>query len=60
LLFNLPSEKLNKPAPKEHFDAMIGVAQHVVDQGYNIPVTLGVMGKVYILVGEEQVRRMVR
>jgi hypothetical protein len=39
---------------------MIGVAQHVVDQGYNIPVTLGVMGKVYILVGEEQVRRMVR
>lgn len=131
---------LNKPAPKEHFDAMIGVAQHVVDQevtsdnvkrtiaqmgaeklkefgiegidaatleklgadvdleevtelgrdmmmntagyylqshmtvddyyvatvgflnyqGYNIPVTLGVMGKVYILVDEEQVRRMVR
>ena len=38
---------LNKPAPKEHFDAMIGVAQHVVDQEVtsdNVKRTIAQMG----------------
>ena len=131
---------LTKPEPKEHYDAMIGLAQNVVDQevtsnnvkktmaqmgaqklaelgieggdeatleqlgadvdltevtdlgkdvvmntagfylqshmrvddyyvatvgllnykGVNLPVTLGILGKVYVLVDEEQVKRMVR
>lgn len=29
-------------------------------KGVNLPVTLGILGKVYVLVDEEQVKRMVR
>ena len=112
---------LTKPEPKEHYDAMIGLAQNVVDQemtsiegvdaatleklgadvdltevtelgkdmamntagfylqshmkvhdyhvatigmlnykGTNLPVTIGVMGKVFVLVDEGQARQMLR
>ena len=119
---------LTKPEPKEHYDAMIGLAQNVVDQevtsdnvkktmaqmgaeklaelgiegideatleqlgtdiemntagfylqshmkvrdyhvvtigllnyeGTNLPVTIGIMGKVFVLIDEEHVKRMLR
>ena len=41
----------------DYFFVTVGVLNH---RGTNMPMTLGVMGKVFVLVNEEQVRHLVR
>ena len=65
---------LTKPEPKEHYDAMIGLAQSVVDQeltsdnvkssiaqmGAEKLSELGIMGQVFVLVDKEQVKHLLK
>ena len=41
----------------DYYVATVGMLNY---KGVNLPVTLGILGKVYVLVDEEQVKRMVR
>ena len=41
----------------DYFFVTVGILNH---RGTNMPMTLGVMGKVFVLVNEEQVRHLVR
>ena len=41
----------------DYFFVTVGVLNH---RGTNMPMTLGVMGKVFVLVNEEQVRHLMR
>ena len=41
----------------DYYVATVGLLNY---KGVNLPVTLGILGKVYVLVDEEQVKRMVR
>ena len=41
----------------DYYVATVGFLNY---QGVNLPVTLGLLGKVYIMVGEDQIRHMVR
>ncbi len=41
----------------DYYVATVGMLNY---KGVNLPVTLGILGKVYVLVDEEQVKRMIR